>query len=643
MKERWMLYFILCKIRRITIETFLIIFNFFMKKIPHYSRFVFLALLIIVFSIKPIHSQNSDYSPWWIYYHGDYAQTEGKKNPRVKWAYRVFERLKEVADKPEGAIPMLYIVNTTQGNYAMALPDGGIIINPETLRICYEGVPRDYGDSRLAFILGHELAHLANKDYGLYEVYRLIETYGDQKTQRDFKRHFKFSAENLGLSGSSGDKEFLADKNGCLYASMAGYNIKILNREKDNFFYYWAKQAHLDVSSSKNRRPSIKKRVEFLRTQLSAIGRHMELFRAGVLLYQIGSYQDAAAAFKQFSLVYPSSEVFNNLGACYLSQALDLIRIRYNAYYYEFRFSIPIDYSSSANDFSSRGDNQYLKDKEIVRYIDKSLEYFKLAVARDPIRGQCRYNLSIALILKAEYAASMAISDEILKRRPKDVLALNNKAIAFYYYGQKEGLDVSQKIISTLEDALKIDSSKVEILYNLGSIKEARKRNSGARFYWEKYLKHPLTPRDNFYTYIYRKLYEKLPPMMVRQNRIPQPPSWVHPGDSFGQVVKNAGKNKQEMFTLGASQDGNGDNWSIQLQVMVKDSVRVLALGDTVELIEHQLNPIEEIAQIGKIYGIPPHIIRSSDGNFYLYKDRGFSIREKNGKVCSFIWFERGF
>lgn len=639
-----MFYFILDKIRRILIRTLICVFKLFVTKIPLYSRLVFLTILIIAFFIKPVHSQNSDYSPWWIYYHGDYAQTEGKNDPRVKWAFRVFERLKEVSDKPEGAIPMLYIVKATQGNYAMALPDGGIIINPETLRICYDGVPRDYGDSRLAFILGHELAHLANKDYGLYEVYRLIETYGDEKAQRDFKRHFKFSTENLGLSGSSGDKEFLADKNGCLYASMAGYDIAILNRGKDNFFYYWAKQAHLDISSSKNRHPSIKKRVEFLNTQLSAIGRHIELFRAGVLLYQIGSYNDAAEAFKQFSLVYPSSEVFNNLGACYLNLALDLIRMRYNAYYYVFRFSIPIDYSSSASDLSNRGDNQYLNDKEIVRYIDKSLEYFKIAASRDPIRGQCRYNLSIALILKAEYAASMAVSDEILKIRPKDALALNNKAIAFYYYGQKEGLDVSQKIIATLEDALRIDSSKVEILYNLGSIKEARKRNSGARFYWEKYLTHPLTPRDNFYTYIYRKLYRRLPTVVANQNRIPESPSWVHPGDNFWQVVKNAGKNKQEMFTLGAPQDGsNGNNWSMKLRVMVKDSVRVLALDDTVELVERELNPLEEIAQIGKIYGIPPRVIRSSDGNFYLYKDRGFSVREKNGKVCSIIWFERGF
>jgi len=46
--------------------------------------------------------------------------------------------------------------------WAIALPDGYIIIASQTLDICYKNVSKEIGDTRIAFILGHELAHLAN-------------------------------------------------------------------------------------------------------------------------------------------------------------------------------------------------------------------------------------------------------------------------------------------------------------------------------------------------------------------------------------------------------------------------------------------------------------------------------------------------
>jgi RNA polymerase sigma factor (sigma-70 family) len=112
------------------------------------------------------------------YEKGDYEDTIGKNDPWVGWASAVFERVKATADKPGGRFPRLYIINTKGEPFALSVPDGGIIINPTTLETCYADVDRAEGDRRLAFILGHELAHLANKDFMHQEAFQALQKYG---------------------------------------------------------------------------------------------------------------------------------------------------------------------------------------------------------------------------------------------------------------------------------------------------------------------------------------------------------------------------------------------------------------------------------------------------------------------------------
>jgi hypothetical protein len=68
-----------------------------------------------------------------------------------------------------------------------------------------------------------------------------------------------------------------------------------------------------------------------------------------------------------------------------------------------------------------------------------------------------------------------------LKKDPTDIHALNNKAIAFYYYGKKHGLDTAQKAIQLLYKANRISPGNHEVLYNLASLKEKRNRNAGSQ------------------------------------------------------------------------------------------------------------------------------------------------------------------
>lgn len=599
-----------------------------MKKV-----FIFLLILPV---ISGLYGVDKDYIQRWIYNHGDYVQTEGKNDPRVKWAERVFERIKNAADKTGARLPRLFIIATKGKPYAQALPDGSIIINPVTLDISYGAGDRAEGDRRLAFILGHELAHLANDDFMHWEAFMALEEHGDKKALAELKKDFKLPENRA--------KELLADKKGALYAVMAGYDISELFAGKNNFLQRWADQVGIGYSyDGYSRHPSFRKRVQFIRPQLLTVVKQVELFKAGVLLYQVGSYHDSAAAFIEFQKVYPAREVFNNIGACYFNLAMHHLYLKYRDVYHKFRISTPIDYSTTAASIQPRGEVDYLRDKDISGYINKAEHFFRSAVDRDQHDRTCRYNLAAVLILKKEYAGAQAECDLILKKHPHDVNALNNMAIAFYYYGKEKDLDTTQKAIQLLEKAHQLQPANFEVLYNLASLKEERKRLAGARLYWETYLKQPTTPKDNFYHYVYKKLNRTDPPKSPQTAGIPGMPAGIRLGEDFSRVQGKWGREYIREYRLGSEENENNENWSIDLQVIVKGHVRVIALDGTVEIVERELSPVEGISGVLKRFGAPQKVVRHSGGRFYVYEDSGFSIKEVAGNACSYIWFEKGF
>ncbi len=241
---------------------------------------IFLQALLVIGSL---FGQQRDYTAKWQNDYENYAQTiQGKNDPRVKWAKEVFERVKGVADKAEARFPDLHIIDSRAGIYARSVQDGGIIIDLDTLDICYLGSTREEGNRRLAFILGHELAHLANKDFIHQEFYYELMKQGDRKEQEELTRDFKLS--DPAKIKTLREREVLADQKGMLYASMAGYDVGQLFREGNDFLTYWAQQTGISMlyDNPTESHPSLKNRLKFIREKMIAVVNRLELFRAGV-------------------------------------------------------------------------------------------------------------------------------------------------------------------------------------------------------------------------------------------------------------------------------------------------------------------------------------------------------------------------
>jgi tetratricopeptide (TPR) repeat protein len=585
---------------------------------------------------------NKDYTPWWIYNHGDYAKTAKKNDPRVTWAFEVFEQVNNAADKTADRTPRLFIIKTRLGPFALSLPDGGIIINPKTLDICYHNEDRTKGDSRLAFILGHELAHLANKDFIHRQAFLALKEYGDKKANKELSEYFQLSDPEKAREFKK--RELLADQKGALYAVMAGYDVGELFRENKDFLTHWAKQTGMGMSYDDDpRHPSLKKRLQFVRVQQKQVVNQLELFKAGVLLFQMGNYRDAAAAFHEFSKLYPAREVFNNIGACYFNLAQGLLHLRFSEDYYRFRLSTTIAYETTAEKMHPRGEGDYLKDKEISRYITKAEEYFRQAAERDRHDRDCRCNLAAALILNKKYAEALAACNAVLEKDPNDLKAVNNKAIAFYFYGKEEDLETTQKAMHLLQKAHQANPGNNEILYNLAALKQERKRLAGAKVYWEKYLKLPTTPVDNFYKYVYKKLRKETFQAPVKEVQLPAIPTGIRLGDDSSRIEKKWGKKSTRAYKLGNEENSDSENWFLDLQVLVKDNMRLIVLDGMIELVEMEFPGIKSVKEILQEFGPPQKIVNHTGGNFYVYKDKGFSVKEIKNKVCSYIWFEKGF
>lgn len=576
-------------------------------------------LLLTLLIIGHLHGQGKNCTQWWLYNYGEYGKTGNVSDPRIQWAFQVFQRLRAAADNTGARIPRLFIINPGGAGKprAIAIPDGGVIIDSRALDLCYNHTRKEEGDCRLAFILGHELAHLANRDFLHREAFLSLKSHGSAKVREKLRPYFEDPKDEKEKRRNHKKRELLADRQGVIYAAMAGYNISRLFDSGNDFLSRWAGQIgekyfYYDTAGH----PAMQKRVQFIRSHLSTVSKRIELFRAGVLLFQKGSYHDSTAAFREFAKYYPAGEVLNNIGACNLHLALKLIKEDFTKDYSRFRLSTAIAYASSAEKLKSRTRGDYLEDKNISRYLEKALHYFRLAAQQDKQDRTCRYNLAAALILKRKYAAAQAVCNAVLEIRPRDVKALNNLAVALYYYGKEMDLDTRPKALRVLQRARRSQPRNIEVLYNLAAFKQEGNRNTAIK---------------------------KLPQL---SSPLPGPPRGITPGQEFASVRQTWNKSGINRYIIGSElgeENKENETLTIDLQVMVKDNLRVLAIDGTIEIVEKEVPPTQKIEELLERFGPPGKRLSHTGGTFYVYEDRGFSIKEIDGKVCSYIWFEKGF
>jgi Zn-dependent protease with chaperone function len=413
-----------------------------------------------------------------------YIDNYGRANTTdklVRRVHKIFNKLKLVADKRHHRLPKLVIVKDVNSPYALAaaLPDGYIVLSKHAVNIFYKNVSLIEGDTRAAFVLGHELAHLANDDFWHREFFCKIN-------------HFIINIMNLCpnikkiyYENYAKQKELKADNQGFIYAAMAGYSVdKLLAKgnNQQNFFKSWEQQGFRTDKTH----PTPEERANQLQTRLQALLEIIPYFKFGVRLSHFDSCNDAIYFLREFAKHFPAREVYNNLGICELQMARKALGK--DAYTYWLPFVLDATTSLENLPYGSRGDAATLA----MPFLENAKEYFKLALEMEPSYIAANVNLAITTLYMGEiYQARVAI-EKAHKLAPLNLEIQAIRTVILYQEGkQSPYVDMWPYVMRQLEKLMQETNASLSVQYNIARLLEQRKRNRAKKF-WQKLAKQAL-------------------------------------------------------------------------------------------------------------------------------------------------------
>ena len=393
--------------------------------------------------------------------------------------YKVFAKIRAVAELDNHDLPQLVIIKDLPGPPAIVLPDGNLVIAEKALDVIYNGVPLWEGNTRLAFVLGHELAHLASDDSWSTEVKYLLQSKAlsgdiDDALLEQMEQNPKDLME----------KELKADDKGFLYAAMAGFPVEALLVSENDFLNYWVTETRTESSKV---HPDATQRTELLRIRLQQKKDALEFFYTGVRLIHFGRYKDATYFFQKFQEVFPGREVFNNLGVCYLLMALKKMPPELAHKYWlpcVLDSDTIINRSGVSPIFRSQNQTKIIQD-----FLQQAVRYFTVATEKDSAYAAGYTNLAVAYFYLNEFYKARAAVEEARKLEPNDYEIESLRALILLEEGQPmDTWPFAEKIFNSLASNHGEETLPLSVYYNWAKLLETRGRSAETQ--WQKLSKH---------------------------------------------------------------------------------------------------------------------------------------------------------
>lgn len=407
------------------------------------------------------------------YYIAQYGQITPEHNAQIARAYAIFKRVAAVADKSKKRLPKLIVVNSNAEPWAIALPDGHIILSKQAVNICHTQIKQT--DACLAFILGHELAHLANDDFWHQEVYSFLATHKQTQAIAHFLKN----------NSSSTQAELAADDKGFIYAAMAGFPVALLidvDKQGSDFFERWMQLTNsrlINPEINKNRSAPLVQRLKELKQKLA-------FYEFGVRLSHFGRCDDSIYFFKEFQKIFPGREVFNNLGYCYLQLALQKMDAN-RARFYWLPTLLDIDTHAA---ISARGERPLKTLKAAAageassELLDYAIEYLKQAVAADPYYLPAKINLAVAFLYLGKPLEARVYLQQLRALQSNNSNYAELEALALYEESDAE-LDRWAIAVKRLRSQIEKGATLNSIYYNLARLLEVRSKTEESAYLWQ--------------------------------------------------------------------------------------------------------------------------------------------------------------
>ena len=599
-----------------------------------------LTVLLVILTVweTPALAQPVEQIAYW---RARYEELSPREDPRVAQAHRIFDRLVQAAGRRSGVVPRLFIVKSDPWGISLpiALPDGWVVVSKGVLDTCYREPAR--GDDRLAFVLGHEIAHQLKDDFWHLKFFQALET---AKSQQPQHRTTLQAVEALLRSPHEERpaQELRADEHGILYAAMAGFNTQAIVAADTNvnFFQGWIQARtpqRIGLGLSDASHPTPEQRAASLRAHLQQVVDHTAVFEAGLWFYDAGDYPKAIRAFEQFLTFFPSREVYHNLAASHHQLALQA----YQAWQKEtpvlpFQLSLALDPLTRASEVflsrrakAERGTGVATQPADLFReHLDTAITLYREAIAHDAAYIPAAVNLGCALLTRgvraehglrhADVYEAIATLQRALERQPNSPEILNNLGVALFYVTQ------SQQATVHLSRARSLAPAYAAAVFNLSAIAQAERRTAEAQRLRQEY----------------DRLVPSLPAPLLPRGQAPEHVLELGVGHLEEQVPAHWGQPTRSTFRLDAStlilatypaavqallQDGE------ILMLMVREgfrgtSTRGIAIGSAAqEVLAH--------------YGTPTRRLETTQGQSWSYDAQRIVLQLRGGRVVSWLLF----
>ncbi len=335
---------------------------------------------------------------------------------RVARAQHILTQLVRATGTWRGPTPRLFVLQEGPWELTLpiALPDGWIVLSKDVLSLCYQEPV--FGDDRLAFVLGHELAHLMQDHFWHIKYFQ---------SWKQSQGATMPSAQPAGLSlDQLQHQEFQADMHGILYATMAGFNPQAVvpNDRKVNFFQAWLQAwrplGHRVTSSGTH--PNAEQRDEVLRISLQRVAHQAAAFQAGLWWLYAGDYRRAVQAFKQFLDLFPAREVYHNLALSHHLLALQAYQLwQPNTPVIPFQLTLAIEPVTRANRLYAQtqrgGMGQKTPEQLFRRHLDEAIVLYRQAMTHAATYTPSVINVAQALMVRGIQSQTPGLNADVVE------------------------------------------------------------------------------------------------------------------------------------------------------------------------------------------------------------------------------------
>jgi len=229
------------------------------------------------------HSTECSTSKCYIDAYKSIASSELPVLARVNEIYR---KLTRTIGSQQASRSKLLVIDSDGYPWAVALSDNSVVLTKGAIERMYRENDLELGDARMAFVLGHELSHLATED--LFHHRAFVSN--------------KRLRKNL-WSQPRPEEELRADiGNG------------------SDFFRQWLVQFG-DADSNNGSHPDNETRRQFLLRGFETILQDVPYYRFAVALAHFGHYEDAQQLLQDYLNRVQTVEAYSNLGYVHLQRA----------------------------------------------------------------------------------------------------------------------------------------------------------------------------------------------------------------------------------------------------------------------------------------------------------------------------------